>query len=308
MVYKMATNKNIKITLLNNYSTGEYVAVFRGTGDIASGNNGYSQFYHKTSRTKMSHPKLTEATNKRISTYILDHGVTGTKGTYSLRGAQLKTLVCAETVVNISASTFYETFALTSIYQAKAKGAMQENETGLVDLSFVTNLNTNNLLFKLGTAAGVTKVHLPAKFKGTTSDNVTNVLGTAFISESNGTTRYKITKVWCGDTAEPSEGVIDLSGATDIVEVMGSSLSALSKACDSYILILPDSCTKIDAICRSKCISEVRQATYNEALAASLEGNQYIGTAKYCNLDGVEHSDPLSVPGDVEVDDSKVFH
>lgn len=285
-VYNMSSgnvvNKNIKITLLNDYKNSTYVAVFRGTGNIASGSTGYSQFYHSTARTKMSHPKLTEATNKKISTFIWDKGITGTNGTYSLRGSYVKTIVCADTVVNIGASTFYQTHVLTSVYQAKATGVMQENEVGLVDLSFITSLNANNLMYKLSTSAGVKKVHLPTKF-------TSNTLGAAFLSYGNATTRYKVTKVWCGNTPEPAEGVVDLSGAASLTTLKGSTLSALSKSCASYTLILPDSCTYITDICQSKCITEVRQVNYNPTLAASLASNSYIGsTAKYCDLSGKE--------------------
>ena len=45
-------NANIKITLFNDYRTGEYVAIWRGTGNVA-GSSGGSQFWYNTGRTHM---------------------------------------------------------------------------------------------------------------------------------------------------------------------------------------------------------------------------------------------------------------
>lgn len=285
-------NSKIKITLFNDYKNSNYVAIFRGTGLFGGGNTGNSQFSPKTGRTKMSHPKLTEATSKKISTYIFDEGITGTTGNYTLRGSYVKTIVCSKTFKTISASTFYETYYLTSLYLANATGSYQKNEVGLVDLSFITSLSSNNLFHKMSANAGFKKVHLPSKISNS------NQLGNAFLSEGGGTkVKYKVEKVWCGNTPEPEAGIIDLTGLTNLKTILGSSFSSMSSSCSKYIIILPDSCNALTGSTPSNnafgyCgLTEIRQATYNADIVADIAANKYIAsTVKYCNLEGKEHT------------------
>ncbi|MBQ8208238.1 MAG: DUF4886 domain-containing protein [Clostridia bacterium] len=282
-------NENIKITLFNDYRTGDYIAIWRGEGRISSCATGYSQFYYNTARTQMSHPKLTKATSQKISTYVFDDGITGINTKYVLRGSYVKTLVCAKTFNYIGAQTFEYTYWLTSMYQAKATGQMQKNEEGLMDLSFITTLYTKEFLYKCDSALGVKKIHFPSKFANEYFDQ-------GSISQGNTTTRYKITKIWCGDTAEPADGVIDFSGVTNMKHVRGSLCAAMSKDCSEYIVILPDNCTRLTNPSSNSHnafgkinVTQIRQATYTESIVTDIAANSNIAaTAKYCDLEGNE--------------------
>ncbi len=268
-------NANIKITLLHDYATEKYVAIYRGSGDfgaLSTNTQGY-QLSSKTGFTKMSHPKLTSATCTKIETVIIDEGITKTSK-YGFSHSYFKTLVYPASLTNFVESSLYYCHNITTIYEAKATGYMQNNETGLVDLSTVS-ISTNNLLLQ-GASFGFTKLHLPS--------SVTQ-LGNGCVGTPADTT-YKLSKIWCGDTEEPEYGVIDLSGATKLTKITGSTFSALASGYD-YTVILPDKCTSLSTNCFGNgYVTEIRQATYSANIVECIAANTNLANVKYCNLDG----------------------
>ncbi|MBR3967901.1 MAG: hypothetical protein IKJ91_12605 [Clostridia bacterium] len=288
-------NANIKITLFNDYKTGEYVAIWRGTGTVAaSSQEAGSQLWYNTDRTKMSHPKLTQATSKKITTFVFDDGITGiASNSYAMRGVYCKTYVCAGTFKTIGNNVFYQNNALTSVYQAKANGYMQDNEIGLVDISFITSLGTTNLFYKMATSCEFSKIHFPAKL-------TTTYIGAGAVSRTDNTRYKNLVKVWCGNTAEPEAGVIDLTGFTNVTAIYGSCFAAMSSSLDSYICILPDGCRLSRSSSNNAFytlnVTEIRQATYNANVVTDIAAHKHglASKVKYCDLSGKEHTVPAT--------------
>ena len=291
-VYNMGSgttvNKNIKITLLHDYKTGKYVAVWRGSGQIPNCSTGNSQFKYNTSRTQMTHPKLTQATSKKITTFIFDDGITGAANySYFMSHLYVETYVFSKTFTSIGRDSIRNCYALTTVYQAKATGAMQNNEVGLADFSFFTGFNSYNNLYAMSSSVAVKKIHFPSK-------QVNSYFGAGSVSCGDNTRYKNLVKIWCGDTPEPAEGIIDLTGNTGLTAIYGSCFAAMSSSLDSYICILPDGCR----LSRSNSnnafyklnVTEIRQATYNANVVTDISAHKYnlASTAKYCDLNGKE--------------------
>ncbi len=284
-------NDKIKITLFHDYKTDKYVAIWRGTGSIPDcGSSTRSQFYYGTSRTQMSNPKLTEATSKKITTFVYDYGITGAAA-YTMSYLYVDTYVCSETFTYIGQNAMRGGYALTNVYQAKATGYMQQIDEGLADFSFITNFNAHNNLFQMASSTlsiGVKKIHFPSKLYN-------KYIGAGTVSCGNNVRYKNLTKIWCGDTPEPADGVIDLTGITSLTYIHGSCFAAMSASLDSYICILPDGCrltnNSNNAFYKLN-VTEIRQATYNPDVVTDISNHLYdlASKTKYCNLKGQEWS------------------
>ncbi|MBQ8208290.1 MAG: leucine-rich repeat protein [Clostridia bacterium] len=300
---KKSVNNDIKLTLLNNpnntadTSDDTWVAVYRGSGSLISNydNRTYSQLSAcegdvigniSASGLAASSPRLLPESTNKIRTVIMDDGITGFGDYVWFRVYKIETVVYPKSVTTVAASAFYYVQNLKTVYRANATGEMQNNTEGLVDLSNVESVNTAALLRN---SFGMSAVHLPR--------NITTI-DTKFREENYSN---NLTKIWCGDTAMPADGIIDLTGAVNLTKFGNNSLNNMPKI---TVVKLPDSCTSFGTdVFKNTPITEIWQATYNADVAAYCETNGL----KYYDMKGNEQVDPLSIPGDVEAGESAVW-
>lgn len=289
------TSQTVTITVVSDFRNDEWVAIYHGEGALPSKtyDGRWCQLYSKldASHTKIPNPVLDSTYSNKITTVILDSGITSVPNYSFTLMNKIDTIVYPESLTTLTGS-FHYCYALNTMYLANANGQMQNNEDGLIDISHISNINTNSLFRNV--RAGQ-KIHLPA--------NITEI-ASQFYYDDWPRNRDFIIKVWCGDTAEPADGVIDLTGAniTSIGKQAFLNFSSLKT------LILPDSCTSIDASAFTPYtgytgLTTVKQATFNDDIADYCTANGIT----YCDLSGNEYKDPLLEPGDVETSEDSVY-
>ncbi|MBR3966684.1 MAG: leucine-rich repeat protein, partial [Clostridia bacterium] len=128
-------------------------------------------------------------------------------------------------------------------------------EEGLADYSYMDSFAGTNLYINVSNIPS--KLHLPA--------NITTI-DAKMLSGTYG--RGNMKAIWCGNTAEPTEGTIDLTGAdiTSIGNLAFDDLTALDT------LILPDSVSSLTKEMFTDSdtlyIKTVKQAAYQADIAA----------------------------------------
>ncbi len=289
---------DVTITLLHD-PEGGYIAVYRPIGEtgtvpsVASsaynggrGNQLHSNFgsnytHNSTSytvQTARPNPTLSSDVYKNIHTVIMDYGIKSIgQGAFTNNG-YTKTYIYPTTLATLSSHTFYASTGITTMFMADPLNS-SSFEVGLVDLSGISSVGTSYLFT---TGINIVKLHLP----GTLTS-----ISDSFISVGSKTTSA-LQKVWCGDTAEPDAGIIDLSGAK-IASIKGA---AFRGAKNISTLILPDSCTSITSTAfngsnggseKNSIMSSfiaIRQSTKVDAIAT------YCGTSiSYTDLKGTAH-------------------
>ena len=285
----------VTVTVVNDPKNDKWVAIYHGEGALPSKayNGRWCQLYSTldASHTSIPNPVLGSTYSNKITTVILDSGITYIPNYSFTLMNKLDTIVYPESLTTLTGS-FHYCYALNTMYLAKANGQMQNNEEGLIDISAISNISTNSLFRNV--RAGV-KLHLPGNLKTIDAD---------LFFDDWGRDRTFLKKVWCGDTAEPEDGIIDLTGA-NITSIGNRAFYQFSSL---KTLILPDTCTVIGETaftpytgCTS--LTTVKQATNNADIADYCEAKGIT----YCDLKGVEHIDPLSIPGDVEVGENAVY-
>ncbi len=275
VILQKEISEKIKLTLVEDTNNGSWVAIYRGEGEIVQTYNvgRLGQLINEiTVGTISPNPKLTLASEMKINTIIFDHGITKI-GAYAVYHQQGVNTIVYPKGVSFGDATFSHAYNLSTVYEAKATGYMQENEIGLLDFSTVSSVNTASLLFNV---RGAKKLHLPATLEGAT-------IGTRMFYDDYGKNRESLTKVWCGDTAEPENGVIDLTG---------SNITSIGKEAFTYLsslntLIIPDSCVSIGATAFTPyenytSITTVKQAAKNDTILDYCTANNFT----YTNLDG----------------------
>ena len=285
-------SKNVTVTIVVDTDDANYVAIYRGNGIVPAQWNGWeSSAYGGTSMQQLGKsfgtyspasnnnavPVLTNEECSRIKTVIMDHGITGI-GRYGFVGLDdPTTYVYPATLESISNGAFFYNDGITTAYMAHVDDPSKVNEIGLVDFSGVDscNLGSGSGDGYMGTfnhALSITKLHLPT--------NVTNTDGVCIFGSTKWYENMRLTKVWFGDNAEPSDGVIDMSN----IEVTAIGKNAFRGATKITTLILPDSCTSIAATAFYKIESStimskfknVIQYTYNADIATYCAGKNII--------------------------------
>ena len=275
VIIQQKISSDINVTLVEDIKNDSWIAIYRGEGEIVQTyNNGrLGQLISEIKAGTVSpSPMLTPDSEKKINTVIYDHGITKI-GTYALYHQEGVNTVVYPKGVSFGDTAFSYAYNLNTVYEAKATGYKQENKIGLLDFSTVSSVNT--AFFFRNVRAGV-KLHLPATLEGAT-------IGTQMFYDDWARKRTFLTKVWCGDTAEPANGVIDLTGA-NITSIGDKAFTCFSSL---KTLILPDSCLSIGESaftpytdCTS--ITTVKQATKNDTILAYCTTNNIT----YTNLDG----------------------
>ena len=248
---------SIKLTVVNDPKNDSWVLIYRGSGNIpgTAWDVKHQLSSNRSADYAITNPILTAANDAKIKTVVIDHGITGVEGTYAFAMLDLHTLVYPETFETVMATTFYHCPNINTVYCAHGDGVMREHEVGLSDFSYIDSVETTNLFINVTNIP--TKLHLPASI---------TQLGAHMLKGAY--RRGDMKAIWCGDTAEPAEGVIDLTGAsiTSIGNLAFDDLSAL------HTIILPDSVTSLNLEMFTDSgnlyIKTVKQAAYRADVAA----------------------------------------
>ncbi len=265
----------IKLTVVNDPKNDSWVLIYRGSGNIpgTAWDVKHQLSSNRSADYAITNPVLTAANDAKIKTVVIDHGITGVGGTYAFAQLDLHTLVYPETFETMKSHAFYHCPNIKTVYCALGDGIMREHETGLSDFSYIDSVETTNLFINVTNIP--TKLHLPS--------SITN-LGANMLKGAY--RRADLKAIWCGDTAEPAEGTIDLTGAP-IVSIGNLAFDDLSSL---NTLILPDSCVSIHETAFSDSgnnyIKKIMQNTYNADIAAFCTAN----SITYCDLSGTVHS------------------
>ena len=266
---------SIKLTVVNDPKNDSWVLICRGSGNIpgTAWDVKHQLASQRSADYAITNPILTAASDAKIKTVVIDHGITGVGGGYAFAQLDLHTLVYPETFETMMASAFYHCPNIRTVYCAHGDGVMRETEEGLADYSYIDSFAGTNLYINVSNIP--TKLHLPA--------NIT-AIDAKLLSGSYG--RGNTKAIWCGNTPEPAEGTIDLTGAP-IVSIGNLAFDDLSSL---NTLILPDSCNSIHENAftdsGSKYITKIMQKTYNASIAAFCNTN----SITYTNLSGVVHT------------------
>ena len=266
---------SIKLTVVNDPKNDSWVLIYRGSGSIpgTAWDVKHQLASQRGASYAITNPILTAASDAKIKTVVIDHGITGVGGTYAFAQLDLYTLVYPETFETMMASAFYHCPNIRTVYCAHGDGVMRDFEEGLADYSYMDSFAGTNLYINVSNIPS--KLHLPA--------NIT-AIDAKLLNGSYG--RGNMKAIWCGNTAEPAEGTIDLTGAP-IVSIGSLAFDDLSAL---HTLILPDSCNSINESAftdsGSKYITKIMQKTYNASIAEFCNTN----SITYTNLSGVVHT------------------
>ena len=248
---------SIKLTVVNDPKNDSWVLIYRGSGSIpgTAWDVKHQLASQRAADYAITNPVLTAANDAKIKTVVIDHGITGVGGTYAFAQLDLCTLVYPETFETMMASAFYHCPNIRTVYCAHGDGVMRDFEEGLADYSYMDSFAGTNLYINVSNIPS--KLHLPA--------NITTI-DAKMLSGTYG--RGNMKAIWCGNTAEPTEGTIDLTGAdiTSIGNLAFDDLTALDT------LILPDSVSSLTKEMFTDSdtlyIKTVKQAAYQADIAA----------------------------------------
>ncbi|MBQ8208291.1 MAG: hypothetical protein IJZ89_06115 [Clostridia bacterium] len=269
----------ITLTVVNDPKNDEWILIYRGEGNIPG--TGWDIKHQLASERAeayaLTNPILTAESDSKITTVIIDYGITGISGAYSFAQLNFDTLVYSDTFKTTKGSMYYHCPNIVTAYKAMADGEMHTVEERLADYSHVDNLETGAMFVNV--SAPPSKIHLPSTLTAIANNFLKGAWSTA-----------RVTKIWCGDTVEPEAGVIDLTGAN----IVSIGAYAFPYLVNINTIKLPDSCTTIDSTVFTDAdrgttpIKTVMQNTYNASIAEFCTTNGYT----YCNLSGTVHTAP----------------
>ncbi len=295
-IYKPVTG--VTITLVLDTDDTNYVAIYRGNGEVPAQHDGGANF-GVTSANQLGPtistyspaegydaiPYLSESEVKLVGTIIMDHGITGI-GRYGFVGLDYATTYVYPTTLNsIEVGAFFYNTGITTAYCAHVDDPNKENEEGLCDFSMV---GTCSLSSMFRTALNVRKLHLP--------ETVTNAHQNFVFGTTVNNSAMKLEKLWFGNNPEPAANVADLSNIT----VSGIGNRAFMGCVNLEGIILPAGCTTIS----EEAFNGSPKSTY----AGEVMGNfktvmqpTYVADiAEYCKNNGLAYvnysGDPLTAP------------
>ena len=244
LVTQTANNKNLEFTetdtyytLLHDYATGDYIAVYRGEGKVPAvsrwGNGAFSQLSSgfgslnsllSSVSTARPQPTFTPAESAKIKTIIIDSGITTLGSSPFAKHNSLVKIVYPSTLAKIDGTLLQENANVTTVYCASENGIYTNHEEGLVDISHIEGIGTGWLF---NSASSIKKVHLPS--------NIAK-LGKLFANKAS-----KLEKIWCGDNPEPAANTADFSN-TKITTIEDDAFASCYKIAN---IILPATVTSV---------------------------------------------------------------
>ncbi|MBQ8208716.1 MAG: leucine-rich repeat protein [Clostridia bacterium] len=286
---------DVTVTLVKD-SDGNYVAIYRGTGDIPSiglwnNNNCRNQLHNNFSTITVADgytaiPVLSAAEATLVKTIIIDDGITAISGGAFLRLTAPTTYVYATSVKSFGEGVFFKNSGVTTMYPAHVDQPNKKNVSGLVDLSAIESVSLSRVIQG---AVNVEKLHLPES-----AATVTTIPDWFAGNDAWGGKVMKIKAIWFGDDDEPTSGVIDFSN-TSIKEIANGTFKGATSITK---MILPDSCDTIHSSAfygtndwsgkssQMTTFTDIVQTTYNE------------GVASYCTTNGVNYTYTTGGPTD----------
>ncbi len=194
LLYDISGSAPVAVGYINSTGTEVYNDGFSGTGY----------------RCQPAPTFIESAVTNKVTTVILDHGISAVNGNSLSYLKYMKTFIYPKTFTTIGGEGFQRANSITTIAE---KGGIYKE--GFLDFGGVETLtNTRQFIIDTNTTANATEIRLP---------NVTT-LPTEFIMKMQ-----NVTTVWMGDISNRVEGFANLTGIKSIGSGMFNGCTSLTK-------------------------------------------------------------------------------